>query len=301
MPTVRGESAGFLKTIARTGEAAKLPFPVHPHMLRPCCARPAQQPDDAMRRPSNRGLRSSSLGIGNLAHSEPLPGNQVPISIIKWPASSSLTLNCGGTSMNGTLHHPLIILHHAGEMDAAKINEMFRQKKAQLAKAERDGDWPKYIWLHERPYRLRPLRKALCRINDPACAASLVSEIWSDSESIRHDRAIWIVWKALSNPRLSMSEEEREAFAALPEELCVFRGYSRYRLRTARGLSWTLDRAKAEWFARRFSFRSRGYVATGCVPKSKVLAYFDGRQEREIVVLPEDLRRIVITELVNGT
>jgi site-specific recombinase XerD len=25
---------GFLKTIARTGEAAKLPFPIHPHMLR---------------------------------------------------------------------------------------------------------------------------------------------------------------------------------------------------------------------------------------------------------------------------
>jgi integrase len=27
-------TAVFLKTIARTGEAAKLPFPVHPHMLR---------------------------------------------------------------------------------------------------------------------------------------------------------------------------------------------------------------------------------------------------------------------------
>ena len=27
-------TAGFLKMIARTGEAAKLPFPVHPHMLR---------------------------------------------------------------------------------------------------------------------------------------------------------------------------------------------------------------------------------------------------------------------------
>jgi type 1 fimbriae regulatory protein FimB/type 1 fimbriae regulatory protein FimE len=27
-------TAGFLKTVARTGEAAKLPFPIHPHMLR---------------------------------------------------------------------------------------------------------------------------------------------------------------------------------------------------------------------------------------------------------------------------
>ena len=27
-------TAGFLKTIARTGEAARLPFPIHPHMLR---------------------------------------------------------------------------------------------------------------------------------------------------------------------------------------------------------------------------------------------------------------------------
>jgi len=27
-------TAGFLKIIARTGEVAKLPFPIHPHMLR---------------------------------------------------------------------------------------------------------------------------------------------------------------------------------------------------------------------------------------------------------------------------
>ncbi len=27
-------TAGFLKTVARTGEAAKLSFPIHPHMLR---------------------------------------------------------------------------------------------------------------------------------------------------------------------------------------------------------------------------------------------------------------------------
>ena len=27
-------TAGFLKTIARIGEAARLPFPIHPHMLR---------------------------------------------------------------------------------------------------------------------------------------------------------------------------------------------------------------------------------------------------------------------------
>jgi type 1 fimbriae regulatory protein FimB/type 1 fimbriae regulatory protein FimE len=27
-------TAGFLKTIARTGKAAKLSFPIHPHMLR---------------------------------------------------------------------------------------------------------------------------------------------------------------------------------------------------------------------------------------------------------------------------
>jgi type 1 fimbriae regulatory protein FimE len=27
-------TAGFLKTISRIGEVAKLPFPIHPHMLR---------------------------------------------------------------------------------------------------------------------------------------------------------------------------------------------------------------------------------------------------------------------------
>jgi hypothetical protein len=95
-----------------------------------------------------------------------------------------------------------------------------------------------------------------------------------------------------------MSEEEGEALAALPDKICIFRGYRGYRKRGARGLSWTLDPAKAEWFARRFSFLSpRSYVATGCVRKSKVLAYIDGRKEREIVVLPEIVRRIVITQV----
>ncbi len=51
-----------------------------------------------------------------------------------------------------------------------------------------------------------------------------------------------------------------------------------------------LDRAKAEWFARRFASLDGGRVAEGRVARSNIVAYLDERKEREIVVNPEHVR-----------
>jgi hypothetical protein len=58
------------------------------------------------------------------------------------------------------VYHPLVIADLT--IDASRINHIYRQKIELLAKAEADGDWSTYVFLHERPYRLGGLLAAPC-------------------------------------------------------------------------------------------------------------------------------------------
>jgi hypothetical protein len=58
-------------------------------------------------------------------------------------------------------------------------------------------------------------------------------------------------------------------------------------------MSWTLDERRANWFAERFAFDAPGVVLRAEIPKGAVVAYLDGRSERELVVV--DRRHIAIT------
>ncbi len=87
-----------------------------------------------------------------------------------------------------------------------------------------------------------------------------------------------------------MEADERRALAALPDPVPVFRGYARDGCE--RGLSWTTERERAEWFAHRFAGldgEPQARVTVGAVPKAKVIAYLLGRQENEVLALPEDV------------
>jgi hypothetical protein len=69
--------------------------------------------------------------------------------------------------------------------------------------------------------------------------------------------------------------------------LAVYRGLHTKR-GTLRGLSWTLDCERAEWFANRWAKR-RPYLVQAEVCKSDVRAHFLARGEAEIIVLPNRL------------
>jgi hypothetical protein len=199
---------------------------------------------------------------------------------------------------DGWLHHPLLMLPGADTRDAAWINEEYRTRKAFAVEAKRKGDWWQYIMTYEKPYQLKPLCRALSHVNAPAMAASLVELVWSASENMgQHLKAWRKIWQSLSDPRLTMDEEERQQFVILPDKLQIFRGWGAIqgRKRGAKGLSWTTSRAMAEWFACRFDVRP-GYVASGWVDKKDVFAYLMGREESEIVVLPENVWDLIVTE-----
>ena len=79
--------------------------------------------------------------------------------------------------------------------------------------------------------------------------------------------------------------ENKELFDKLPEVVTVFRGSTHKKGK--KGFSWTTDREKAVWFAKRFNRDGIGYVVEGTVAKANVIAYFNRRREAEIVTLPE--------------
>jgi len=87
------------------------------------------------------------------------------------------------------------------------------------------------------------------------------------------------------------SEEQRVFYDSLPDSVEVFRGCSLPRLR---GISWTTDRAISESFAR--GHRSirvpEPVVASAVIPKKEIFFVATDRQESEIVLNPDRLRKI---------
>ena len=66
----------------------------------------------------------------------------------------------------------------------------------------------------------------------------------------------------------------------------IYRGVKEPKL----GMSWTLSKSKAEWFATRFS--DTGYLFKATANKSDILCYTDNRGEKEIIINPKLLRDI---------
>ena len=69
--------------------------------------------------------------------------------------------------------------------------------------------------------------------------------------------------------------------------------------RQGKALSWTLDRSVAEWFSTRFS--EDGTVYQAQIDKSHIYAYFDGRNESEVIVDPKYLMDITESESMDNS
>jgi hypothetical protein len=200
------------------------------------------------------------------------------------PTMETLHTDLVPHAFNGMVHHPLVIASLT--RDASSINRTYREKLDSVRKAEADGDWSTYVFLHERPYRLDALLSATKRglKKKPPEFWALVGHVWQDSENVHHNLSKWKrLWDtAIEGRKACMSAEDIRIFDSLPEQTGVWRG-TNYK-RSVNGLSWTLDPEKAVWFAQRLCSKSRvPLIAKGLAKKGDVLAYFGGRNEREII------------------
>jgi hypothetical protein len=79
-----------------------------------------------------------------------------------------------------------------------------------------------------------------------------------------------------------MTDEDYQVYEQLPETFTIYRGVAVGR--NPKGLSWTQNLETAKWFAHRFDQKDKkGYIQIGTAKKENVLAYFNTRNEDEIV------------------
>jgi len=196
------------------------------------------------------------------------------------------------------LKHPLLFaLPYMPGVQDGQLNEVYRRKKAMRDEYAAAKNFRAIVFVvYERAYRLDALLRYEDQIEDPCEFWDLVGGIWTDSENIHQSYDEWR--EILHDPRpcreSMMNEGERAELAKLPDTLKIYRGYRSLEGEWdgLDGFSWTLDRPKALWFAKRWQGVHEGetaHVATGTVAKEHVIAYFSGRGEREIVALPEHI------------
>ena len=196
----------------------------------------------------------------------------------------------------GTGYHPLVI--GIVTSNNSRINLIYEQKKIARSKARASGDWEKYVFLYERPFRVDALLKAAKNglRKSPSEFWALMGRVWIDTETARRHPIKWRrLWdEPIEGQRGCMAEEDLCIFDSLPEQIVVWRGASHKR--GLAGFSWTLDQETAAFFARRFCSQSRvPLLAKGIVEKRDVLAYFGVRGESEIIATKVSISSI--TEL----
>ena len=101
-----------------------------------------------------------------------------------------------------------------------------------------------------------------------------------------------------SNPYMLMTEEKLEVFNSLDDEITIYWGVTSYNADNEKALSWTLDYDKAEWFAKRFG--EAGIVYEAQIEEAHILAYFNRKNESEIIFDPEYLLAIEETQTQIG-
>ncbi len=124
--------------------------------------------------------------------------------------------------------------------------------------------------------------------------SELLADAWIRSENPNMDANVTkselAVMFEQADKSVLMTLEEMIRLSELDDIITIYRGVTPYNAKNVRALSWTTDIKKAEWFANRFG--QSGTVYKTQISKAKVLAYFMGRGESEIIVNPKELKNL---------
>ena len=176
------------------------------------------------------------------------------------------------------LRHPLVYLVPLWSNGHA--NALYEQKVKGVKDALANNKYSSYIFLHERPYRLDAFTLIQSKLSDTQYW-SLLSDIWTDTENQWQGLNKWK--QLLSSNRPSrhylMNEEEFNLLQSLPDEVTIYRGCQAGI--NENGLSWSLNKKKAEFFANRFG--KEGIILERKIPKSNIIAFLNGRGESEVI------------------
>ena len=176
------------------------------------------------------------------------------------------------------LRHPLV--YQVPFFSNGSANAYFAQKTKAVEKAIEDKNYKQFVWLFERPYRVEAFIKIADKLSDTDYW-KLLSDVWIDTEN---QYAYLKEWKKLlaskrPNRHYMMTEDEDNIQRALPELVTIYRGCQKGI--NEDGLSWTLDKSKAKFFANRFG--KKGIILERTVSKNDIVAVLTGRGESEVI------------------
>lgn len=125
-------------------------------------------------------------------------------------------------------------------------------------------------------------------ITEQECA-DIVYSIWTMQERFHNcgiAKTKLIKFMKMANKEISLPDNIEQL--SDDDMITVYRGV---RVNDYKGLSWTTDKLRAEWFAKRFGIDGeKGYVFVGQIKKKDIIAFFDNRNESEVVC---DYRKVV--------
>lgn len=184
------------------------------------------------------------------------------------------------------IRHPLV--YQVPLWSNGSANRMYEQKKRELRIAKKEKQWSRFVFLHERPYRLQAFLEIQDQLSNTAYWR-LLADIWVDTENSWQNKSKW--QKLFNSPRphsnYLMNETEYNFLLSLPEEITIYRGCSAH---NEDGLSWTFSKEKAEFFAHRWDITRddgkgiKGKVIERKVQVSDIRAIFFGRGESEVIL-----------------
>jgi hypothetical protein len=188
------------------------------------------------------------------------------------------------------IHHPLLVTHYTENLNAL-YNAQLEERTRVLRRKTAERDFAGAVFVYERGYRIDAFWRfaqedGLLDAND---FNNLLREVWTDTEFPHQSLARWhVLWRDKRfDPELAMTGEERAKIKSLPAYITIYRGASK-RKEALTGLSWTLSKTKAEWFAKRWLSGGRpGAVVERRVFSANVKAYFAERGEDEIIMISD--------------
>ena len=109
------------------------------------------------------------------------------------------------------------------------------------------------IRLIRKPYLLG-FFKYICNALSEEDFAETLGDIWCDTETPSDEtnasHSDKVRWFKMANKKYLMTDKEYEVFLNLPDKIILYRGCRKPE--KEHGMSWTLNKDKAEWFARRY-------------------------------------------------
>lgn len=103
------------------------------------------------------------------------------------------------------------------------------------------------------------------------------------ADNINYTKKEIIEWFNAAEKQYLMDEEEMALYESLPESVTIYRGCRDEAYKYE--FSWTLDKKRAIWFAKRYSTETQILLETK-INKSDILCYTDMRNEKEVIINP---------------